>query len=150
MTVKSLRDYFALFVHGDGFDVDDYLSSASLVFDEIWRKGEQRPVCVDSGYETSGVRKYLGDATRLSIEEQDRIAVDFVEANRQQLRHLFAYPGAKYRLLGLQHPFKVDDGTLGFAIGPSARLMSLALDLGFEITYYVTVEPPSDDEGVAG
>jgi hypothetical protein len=142
--MNPTRDYFALFVHGEDFDVDAYLASSALVFDDVWHKGEQRPVCVESAYETSGVRKYLGDATALSVEEQDRLAVDFALGNQEQLRRLFSFPGAAYRTLGLQRPFKVGDGTLGFTIGPSARLMWLALDLRFEISYYVTVEPQDD------
>ena len=54
---------FRLFAHGDDFDPDDYLATAPLKFDGVWRKGESSP----DHPKSSGVFKTLGDGFTVSI-----------------------------------------------------------------------------------
>ena len=127
---------FRLFAHGEAFDPDTYLATTTLKFDGVWHKGE-------SGQDhpkSSGVFKVLGDGRTLSIFEQERIAIDYLTANREALRALAREPGVTTFILGLQYQIELEEGTIGFCMGPSARLMKLALDIGIAPTYYVTID----------
>jgi hypothetical protein len=138
--MRGLSDHFCLFAHGEDFDVDRYVASSSFQFDEVWHRGDQRPVCVESAYVTSGVRKFIGDGTKLPIAEQEQRAISFLSENREAVRALADIPGAEYRILGLQHFTAVGNGSpLGFAFGPSSQLMRLVLDLKIQLTFYVTL-----------
>jgi hypothetical protein len=127
---------FRLFAHGTDFDPDAYLASTRLKFDGVWGTNQT------SGG-TRGVYKLLGDGQAIPIHEQQKIAVEYLEANRDELKALAAYPGATYFILGLQYHVQLYPGLIGFCMGPSKRLMRYALD-----TYYVTLdrrfEEPSD------
>jgi hypothetical protein len=127
---------FRVFAHGMAFDPDAYLASVPLKFDGVWHKGE-------AGHDhpkSSGVYKLLGDGRTLPIFEQERIAVEFLSANRDALKALAQYPGVTTFILGLQYHIELDESTGGFCMGPSARLMWHALDIGIEPTYYVTLD----------
>jgi hypothetical protein len=139
--MRGLSDYFALLVHGEDFDVERYLaSSRALQFGEVWHRGDQRPVCRESAYVTSGGRKLLGDGTRAPIAEQERVAINFLMENQEAVRGLADIPGAAYRTLGLEYFTQVGNGSpLGFAFGPSSQLMKLALELRIQLTFYVTL-----------
>ena len=122
---------FQLFAHGVEFDADAYLASAPLKFDGVWRKG-------DSG--SSGVFKVLGDGLALPVWEQEKIAIEFLSANREALKALAEYPGVTTFVLGLQYCIELDGGTFGYCIGPTARFMRHCLDIGISPYYYVTVD----------
>lgn len=89
---------FRLFAHGVEFDPDAYLASAPLKFDGVWRKGE-------SGHnhpKSSGVFKVLGDGRTVPILEQERIAIQFLSANREALKALAQHPQVTTFILGLR------------------------------------------------
>ena len=127
---------FRLFAHGEAFDPEAYLASTTLKFDGVWHKGE-------SGHDhpkSSGVFKMLGDGRTVPIVEQELIAIDYLTANREGLRLLAQEPGVATFILGLQYHIKLEEGTIGFCLLPSTHLMSLALDIGIETAYYVTID----------
>jgi hypothetical protein len=127
---------FRLFAHGETFDLDAYLASTTLKFDGVWHKGE-------SGHEhpkSSGVFKVLGDGRTVLIVEQELIAIDYLTANREALKVLAREPGVTTFILGLQYHIELEEGTIGFCLLPSARLMSLAIEIGIEPAYYVTID----------
>src|SRR5262245_61275935 len=127
---------FRLFAHGVEFDPDAYLASAPLKFDGVWRKGE-------SGHDhpkSSGVVKVLGDGRTVPTCEQERIAIEYLSANREALKALAQHPQVTTFILGLQYHLVLDGNTIGFCMGPSARLMRHCLDIGISPTYYVTLD----------
>ena len=127
---------FRLFAHGEAFDPDAYLASTTLKFDGVWHKGE-------SGHDhpkSSGVFKVLGDGRTVPTVEQELIAIDYLTANREPLKVLAREPGVTTFILGLQYHIELAEGTIGFCLVPSTRLMSLALDIGIEPAYYVTID----------
>lgn len=90
---------FRIFAHGVEFDPDAYLASAPLKFDGLWRKGE-------SGRDhpkSSGVFKILGDGFAVPIPEQERIAIEYLSANREVLKALGQHPQVTTFVLGLQY-----------------------------------------------
>ena len=75
-----------------------------------------------------------------SVYEQERIAIDYIAANRDGLKALAQAPGVTTFILGLQCHIVLDESTVGFCMRPSAGLMSRALDIGIEPTFYVTLD----------
>ena len=82
----------------------------------------------------------LGDGRTVPIVEQELIAIDYLTANREALKGLAREPGVTTFILGLQYQIELEEGTIGFCLLPSTRLMSLASDIGIEPAYYVTIE----------
>ncbi len=135
-TEGSAFEFFRLSAQGATFDPDTYLASSSLKFDGVWRKGE-------SGHDhpkSNGVFKTLGDGRTTPISEQQRIAIDFLAANQDALKALAAFPGVTNFILGLQYHYQLKQNWAAFCMGPSTRLMELALDIGLRPTYCVTLE----------
>ena len=129
-------NHFELFAHGVSFDPREYLASTEMIFDRVWYKGED-------GYDhpkSSGVAKVLGDGISLNVYEQERIAIEYLINNSQELKALSKFPGVTTFVLGLQYHIELDEGTIGFCMGPSQRLMKCALEVGIDPTYYVTLD----------
>lgn len=134
-------NHFGIFAHGESFDPDAFLAATTLRFDEVWHRGDRRP-----GHPASnGVRKVLGDGLTIPLHEQERIATDYIVANRDGLKALAQAPGVTTFILGLQYHIVLDESTVGFCMGPSAGLMSRALDIGIEPTFYVTLDRADRD-----
>ena len=94
---------------------------------------------------SSGVFKMLGNGRTLPIFEQERIAVEFLSANREALKALATYPGVTTFILGLEYHITVDEGMIGFCVCPLAQLMAHALEIGIEPIYYVTLDRRHED-----
>ena len=127
---------FRLFAHGVEFDPDAYLASSPLKFDGVWRKGE-------SGHDhpkSSGVFKVLGDGRTVPIFQQERIAIEYLAANREALKALAQHSQVTTFILGLQYHIVLEVNTIEFCMGPSALLMWHCLDIGISPTYYVTLD----------
>jgi hypothetical protein len=133
------RGHFELFAHGDEFDAKAYLKSASLDFDRVWHRRE-------SGSRTSGVGKRLGDGAVISLDEQQRVAIEYLSTNRDSLRELANFPGVATFILGLQYNTSVAEGLRGFCMSPSPALMLQALDIGIQPTFYVVLHRPGEDD----
>jgi hypothetical protein len=137
---RDTANQFILFAHGEEFDVDAFLARTPLTFDKVWRRGDQRNVCVESHHETSGVQMTLGDGRTIRMPQQQAMACQFLVDNRDALRELGSWPGADHRIIGLQYHIELDTSIGGFCMGPSSRLMAAALEVGFRPTYYVTID----------
>lgn len=98
-----LPSQFRLLALGVTFDPDAYLESAPLNFDGVWRKGES----AHDHPRSSGVFKILGEGRTIPISEQERIAIEFLAANRDALKALAAFPGVTTFILGLQYHYQV-------------------------------------------
>jgi hypothetical protein len=129
------RGYFELFALGEEFDVDAYLRTAPLAFDNVWRRQE-------GGRPTSGIGLRLGDGAELSLMDQQKLAVQFLATNRDALRELAQHPGVTTFTLGLQYNIELTEGLLGFCMSPTAKLMYQALDIGLRPTFYVVLKRP--------
>ena len=126
---------FRLFAHGVDFDPDGYLASTALTIDGVWHKGEagrDHP-------KSSGVFKVLGDGRMLPLFEQERLAIEYLAANREALEALAQHPQVTTFILGLQYHLALEVNTIGFCMGPSALLMRHCLDIGISPVYYVTL-----------
>jgi hypothetical protein len=126
----SLPGYFRLFAQGAEFDVDEYLRSTSLTFDQVWRRGE-------GSYAMNGVAKRLGDGAALSWADQQTIAARFMAENREALQALSEFPGVQQVTLGLQFNIDLQPGLLGFAVTTWQHLLRCALDARVSPTIYV-------------
>lgn len=137
LTMEAIpMNHFRLFAHGEAFDPDAYLATTALTFDGVWHKGE-------SGHDhpkSSGVFKVLGDGPTVPLFKQEQVAIDYLTANREALSALAREPGVTTFILGLHYQIRLEEGTVGFTVGPSAPLMRLALEIGIAPTYYVTIE----------
>lgn len=131
------RGHFELFAHGDSFDVDTYLKLAPLDFDLVWHRRE-------GGHPTSGVGRVLGNGAVIPLSEQQRIAAEFMSANRDSLRELGTFPGVETFNLGLQFNMELKEGLKGFCLAPSAMLMRHALEIGISPTFYVVLNRPGE------
>lgn len=135
MEITQINE-FRVFAHGEAFDPDAYLARTALKFDGVWRRGE-------SGHnhpKSSGVFKVLGDGWTIPILEQERIAIQYLTANREALKALAREPGVTTFILGLQYQIQLEEGIVGFSLGPPAALMRVALDIGIAPTYYVVID----------
>lgn len=127
---------FRVFAHGESFNPDAYLKTAPIEFDGVWRKGENG----NDHPKSSGVYKILGDGQKLTIFRQQEIASKYLSDNREELRELAQHPDITTFVLGLQYHIELDESTIGFCMSPSAVLMRQALEIGLEITFYVTLD----------
>jgi hypothetical protein len=131
-------NHFAILAHGKGFDLDAFFQAPFLKVSHSWRRDDQKR----HGMATSGVRIELGNGEKLSIEDQERIATDFLVSNREALLGLGRIPGADYFFLGLQFPIDLKPwGATCVSITPA--LMRLAGEIGMEITVYIDQRPGS-------
>jgi hypothetical protein len=141
-------DEFRLFAHGKSFDVDAYMATTTLAIDYVWRLGEQRRfACGESKHNTSGVEIVLGDWRVLPIFQQEETAIDYLGSHGDDLRELAKYPGVDAFILALQYYMELVPNVFGFCLGPPIQLMRLALDVGVEPTYYVTLDRLHELEG---
>jgi hypothetical protein len=101
-------------------------------------------IVVKGGRPTSGVGKRLGDGVALPLDEQQRIAVEYLSTNQEALRELVKFPGVTTFILGLQYNIELNAGLRGFCMSPSPRLMWHALDVGVHPTFYVVLKRPGD------
>jgi hypothetical protein len=90
------------------------------------------------------VGKRLGDGAVIPLDEQQRIAVEYLSTNRNALRELVKFPGVTTFILGLQYNIELYEGLRGFCMGPSPTLMGHALDVGVHPTFYVVLNRPGD------
>jgi hypothetical protein len=127
---------FRLFAHGVEFDPDAYLASSALTVDGVWRKGESGR----NHPKSSGVFKVLGDGRTLPLFEQERIAIEYLSANREALETLARHPQVSTFILGLQYHMVLKVGTVAFAMELSEPLMRQCLDIGISPTFYVTLD----------
>lgn len=131
---------FRLFAHGETFDVDALLTTTKLKPDYVWRRGDQRRrACIESRHETSGIEFVLGDGLNTPFLEQERIAIAYLETNRDDLRSIADTPGADTFILGLQYWTEFRDNVIGFSVGPSPKLMWWCLAIGVRPVYYAYI-----------
>ncbi len=126
---------FRLFAHGEHFDPAAFLASSPLSFDGVWHKGEQ---CHDQP-KTSGVYKVLGDGQKLSLNEQETIAIAYLSANRMALKALAQSKDVTTFALWLQYNVRISPETIGFGIGLSDELTWHCHDIGISPSIYVSV-----------
>ena len=131
---------FRIFAHGETFDVDAFLAATTLHPDRIWHRGDERHDWLDSRYSSSGVEFMLGDGRVVPLSEQERMAIAYLEAHRDELRRLGEFPGADTFILGLQYVSEFDESLVGFSMGPSLLLMRHSLDIGIRPHYYAILE----------
>ena len=120
---------FHIIAHGDKFDVDAFIATSSLRPNYVWRRGP-------SG--SSGIELFLGDGRQIGLFEQEEIAVTYLNAHKEELKALARFPGVATFILGLVWICAPEQFL--FAVGPSAELMQLALDIGIFPLYYCTVD----------
>ncbi len=135
MEISPINE-FRIFAHGVAFDPDAYLATTGLKFDGVWHKHELNP----NHPKSSGIFKILGDGPTLPIYEQERIAVEYLTANRDALSALAYEPTVTTFVLGLHYQVELEEGTVGFAVGSCAPLMSIALEIGIAPIYYVLLK----------
>jgi hypothetical protein len=136
---------FHVIAHGEAFDVDAFLATTTLRPDYVGRRGDQRrSACFESP--TSGIEFDLGDGLSISLWEQERIAIAWLQEYRDELRALGHFPGARVFILSLQYAFKLDPGTIGFWVDPCPPLMRHCLDIGIDLTYHVRLDRRSEWE----
>ena len=121
-------NYFKLFAQGTDFDVDAYVEQSSLEFDTVWHLGEPHR-------RSSGCEIKLGDGNSIRLEEQDRIAVEYLETNEEGLRELAGHEGVDSVILGLH--YRATAHMAAFCMEPSERLMHFALRTGVSPVFYV-------------
>ncbi len=130
---------FRVFAHGETFDVDAFLASTTLRPDYVWRRGDRRRYC-GGQYPTSGVEFVLGDGLTVPLSDQEDIAIAYLKAHHDELRALAQFPGVETFILRLQYHWKLEEGVVGFALGPTAERMWHALDTGVWPVYFVTLD----------
>ena len=140
-----MKDEFRVFAHGESFDPQAYLATTPLKFPGLWLKGESK---LPNHPKLSGVFKVLGDGKTVPLLDQERIAIEFLAINRDALKALAQFPGVTTFILGLHYYIELEKhkGIVGFCMGPPPRLMWHALDIGIELTYYVTLDRRSEWE----
>jgi hypothetical protein len=133
---------FAIYASGDDFDVDSFLASSSLVPTRVSRRGELLggSNSTNSRYANSSLAVELGNGRAVSIPEQESVAIVFLQQHRQELRSLAQFPGVTSLRLGLQYHTVAERNLRGFAMYTSSSLMWHLLDVGCELSHFVSVD----------
>jgi hypothetical protein len=127
---------FSIFAHGADLDVDELIRASPFHFDVVWRRGDPLKSCAIASRETSGVEVILGCGKTLGIRVQERVAVEFMDANREALQALIAYPGVESCILGLQYHLPYTPRLRTFCVCPNLRMMELAIAAGIRPVFY--------------
>lgn len=125
--------YFEIFAHGESFDPDAFLRTTTLKCDGKWYKGQYG----SNHPESSGVNIRLGDGGTLELDEQEQIALEFLKANREALKHLSGFPGVTTFILGIEVDIEVAPNIVCTSFGVSPHLAWQALDVGIELVFYL-------------
>ena len=138
-------DEFRFFALGEDFNVDAFAAKCSLEPSYIWRKGEvKRYSCVGTPYPSSGIEFRLGNEAKIAFPAQQALAIAFIQKHREALSRLSAFPGVTHCTLGLQYDAKFESNVVGFSMSASKELMSLLVEVGFNLTHYVSLERESE------
>jgi hypothetical protein len=136
-----MMNHFEILAHGESLDVDALLRSISLHPVEVWRRRDEKLAGPHRRrMATSGISVRLSHDEELAFEEQDRIAIEYLEQNRAALTALGRFPGVKYFFLGLAFGIEVDASIVGTCVSISPRLMRIAGEIGMEVTIYIDLE----------
>ena len=136
---------FRIFALGEDFDVDAYQNKGTMAVSRVWRRGEPKRGR-GSPYPTSGIEYEIGDGNVLSFFEQERLAVEFIKAHRDELVTLGQFPGVTHFTLGLQYSKVAQGNLVGFSLGVSPCLMWHLLDIRCSLTNYVWLQYPEAEE----
>jgi hypothetical protein len=136
---------FKIFALGEDFDVATYQDKSTMAVSRIWRRGEPKGGR-GSPYPTSGVEYEIGEGNALSFFEQERLAIEFIKAHRDELSALGQFPGVTHFTLGLQYSNVAQGNLVGFALAVSPCLMWHLLDIRCSLTNYVWLQYPDAEE----
>jgi hypothetical protein len=114
-----------LFALGEAFDVDTFLAESKLHPDYVWRQWGNGPA--------NGLA-FLLEGQKIPLPRQEQIAINYLAANRDELRRLVKFPGVEAVNLGMVYYCSPE--AVGFCVGPSPKLMWHALDTGVNPNYY--------------
>ncbi len=128
---RESRNYFCILATGEHFNVDQCVQSVPLRPSSVWRRGEMRNGSVA---EHNGLQIDMGDGDKLDAAEQQVLAAEFLESNRDAVRLLIAAPGVTTCYLGLQESVCID--SLGSIMDISPRLMKVLLELELQLTIW--------------
>lgn len=82
----------------------------------------------------------LGDGLSIPIKSQQRIAVEYLKKNRNQLIRLKSFYGVERVTLGLQHKIDLKKGMVGFCVNTSPKLMRQVLEAGISLNHYFFID----------
>ena len=135
---------FHITAHGEEFDVDAFLATTTLRPNLVWRRGDQRSVCFESRNPNSGIQLSLVDGLSVSLWDQEKIALAYLQNHQEELRALRRFPGVQSLILSLNYFFKLDPRMVGFWVDPCRPLMRHCLDFGVHLTNHVRLDRRSE------
>jgi hypothetical protein len=128
---KGQRMKFQVFGCGRLFDVDACGVGTGFKFDWMFRRGERHG---QRTLDRSGFHLHLGDATKLTLDQQVGIATQFLTSNREAIVRLRQWPGLEEAkvMLSPEHPMRHDVVGSPIIDIPLA-LMRICTDMQLEI-----------------
>lgn len=86
---------------GNDFDVDGFITKASLEIDSLWRKGEKRfaKSATSEINQSSGLRVVVSEADFSQLAEQIEDVTSFLRQNLEQVKLLASFPGVEGTVL---------------------------------------------------
>lgn len=89
----------------------------------------------------------LGDGLTIPIEDQERIAIEYLAGNREALRSLAQIPSVTHFGLWLHcRREKTKRNLYAFTIDTSSSLIWHVLDIGCALSHFVSLEYLYDDD----
>ena len=127
--------YFRIIAHGDGFDVDHYLSHATLSPTRVWRKETRSHF--EEVASTSGFEVFLGDGDLLYVHEQEKTAIAYLKTHFDDLQACGTSSGMQFFSLMLHQRVEVREDLCGFSVEVSPQLFQLAMELRIHTSTFV-------------
>jgi hypothetical protein len=139
--IKLTKDMSGFRLHAVGhfFDVDEFLSNYRIDHDSVWHRGR-------NNYDHSGFVKYLGNEYMLNTCEQEAIAIKYVQHNREALKALVDWQGVEAVILGISPEIQISQNVASICLSFSPRLVSLAVEVGLQLAFYVRPSISFDQE----
>ena len=129
-------------VCGEALDVDSMLTSISIEFDQVWKKGKPRSI-KGKMHTNSGVQFVVSDAEFEEFSVQRNDATEFLKSNEIAIKKMAGFPCVQYCVLDFG--VSITEGNVAVMTYLTPELINLAAKsgVGIEISCYLCSE---DDE----
>jgi len=123
-------------VSGESLNIDELLSSNTIEFDRLWRKGESR-IANKHFYSTSGVQFIVSEADFDDFITQRQDAIDFLQLNEAIISKISSNRDVQYCVLDFGVSITPDNVSVMSYFTPELISLAAKVGAGIELSCYL-------------